>query len=78
VPVGLRFFLDYRGNEIASIIKFPLSMGATKIYQARDLVGDFIPARRNSDGVLGMYDTVTQTFLTNGGTGDFIAGPVVQ
>ena len=34
-----------------------------------------IPARRNSDSVLGMYDLVTDTFFTNGGTGTFTAGP---
>ena len=33
-----------------------------------------IPCRRNSDNVLGMYDTVTDTFLTNKGTGNFTAG----
>ena len=38
---------------------------------------NFIPARRNSDGVLGMYDTVSNTFFTNAGTGEFIAGPIV-
>ena len=36
---------------------------------------NLIPARRNSDNVLGMYDTVSQTFYTNAGTGTFIAGP---
>lgn len=35
-----------------------------------------IPARRNSDNVLGMYDTVSGNFFTNAGTGDFIAGNV--
>ncbi len=35
----------------------------------------YIPAKRNSDGVLGMYDTVTNTFYTNAGSGTFIAGP---
>ena len=35
---------------------------------------NLIPAKRNSDNVLGMYDTVTNTFLTNKGTGTFIAG----
>lgn len=41
------------------------------------LVRDMIPARRNSDNVVGMWDTVTQTFFTNAGTGAFIAGPAV-
>lgn len=37
--------------------------------------GHFIPARRNSDNVLGMYDLVSGQFLTNAGTGSFTAGP---
>ena len=39
-----------------------------------DLALDLVPARRNSDNVLGMYDTVSGQFLTNQGTGDFVAG----
>ena len=42
------------------------------------LVRKMIPVRRNSDNVLGMYDTVSGQFFTNSGTGTFIAGPVVQ
>ncbi|MCQ2581051.1 MAG: hypothetical protein MJ164_02670 [Alphaproteobacteria bacterium] len=38
----------------------------------------FIPAKRNSDGEVGMYDTVSNTFFTNQGTGDFIAGPIAH
>ena len=49
-----------------------------RMYDNGDLVRDMIPARRNSDGVLGMYDIVTQTFFTNAGSGAFVAGPVVQ
>jgi hypothetical protein len=48
-----------------------------KIWSGTGLVRNFIPARRNSDGMLGMYDTVSNTFFTNDGTGEFIAGPVV-
>ena len=36
---------------------------------------DLIPARRDSDGVIGMYDLVSRTFKTNAGSGTFIAGP---
>lgn len=39
---------------------------------------DGIPAKRNSDNALGMYDTVTNTFFTNAGEGTFIAGPEAQ
>lgn len=48
-----------------------------QITEGTELVRNFIPARRNSDGVLGMYDTVTNAFFINNGTGEFIAGPIV-
>jgi hypothetical protein len=41
--------------------------------------GHFIPARRDSDGILGMYDLADSNpetaFHTNAGTGTFVAGP---
>ncbi len=36
---------------------------------------NLVPAKRNSDNVIGMYDTVSGQFLTNAGTGTFTAGP---
>lgn len=44
------------------------------LYADNIMVRDLIPARRNSDSVLGMYDTVTGSFLTNQGEGTFTAG----
>lgn len=35
-----------------------------------------VPARRQSDGELGVYDTVNDLFLANAGTGEFITEPV--
>ena len=49
-----------------------------KIWNAQgELVADYVPAK-NSAGVVGMYDTVSDTFFTNTGTGTFTAGPVVS
>lgn len=45
-----------------------------KIWKSGSLVRDFVPAK-NASGVVGMYDTVSGTFFTNKGTGDFVAGP---
>lgn len=45
-----------------------------RIEQGGELIQNLIPAKRNSDGVIGMYDTVTGTFFENSGTGDFVAG----
>ena len=42
------------------------------------LLRDLIPARRTSDSALGMYDTVTNTFYGNSGSGTFTAGPKME
>ena len=47
------------------------------IYENGTVVRQYIPARRDSDSVLGMYETETGTFLTNAGTGTFVSGPDV-
>ena len=49
-----------------------------RLYENNNLVRNMIPAKRNSDNVVGMYDTVTDTFFTNAGSGTFVAGPAVQ
>ncbi len=55
------------------------SINGTRIaYLKIDNSMSLIPAKRNSDGVIGMYDTVTKTFFTNSGTGSFIAGPEIE
>ena len=41
------------------------------------VVRDFIPAMRKADGVIGLYDVVTQGFYTNVGSGLFTAGQIV-
>ncbi len=50
---------------------------SVKLWNGNTLVRDFVPARRESDGVLGMYDLANNQFYTNAGTGEFTAGPVV-
>ena len=60
-----------------------LSKGGVSIYKSilyenNVIIQKLIPARRNSDGVVGMYDSITNQFFTNAGTGAFIAGPAVQ
>lgn len=46
------------------------------IKYANKIVRNLIPVKRNSDGEVGMYDTVSKQFFTNAGWGKFIAGPV--
>ena len=48
-----------------------------KIYNRTtgNLILNYVPMKRGSDGVAGFYDTVSGNFITNQGTGNFIAGP---
>lgn len=48
-----------------------LSIYECEIYNNDVLQRKFIPAKRTSDNVLGMYDTVNSKFYTNAGTGTF-------
>lgn len=45
-----------------------------KIYNGDTLVRDFIPAKRNYDGTLGLFDLLSFKFYTNVGTGTFTYG----
>ena len=38
---------------------------------------DLVPAKREADGVIGLYDAVNDAFLTNYLSGTFLAGPAV-
>jgi len=49
-----------------------------KLYDNGTLIRDYVPAKRNSDNAIGMYDTVNDTFYPNAGTGTFTAGPAAS
>ncbi len=84
-------YLKVDGNDITGVTDSDSATGVNvmalggdckvsylKIYDSNNvLVRNLIPAKRNSDNEVGMYDTVTNTFFTNAGTGEFIAGPEV-
>ena len=57
---------------------FPSSSRKMRIYEFQ-VEGKLklVPVKRNSDGKIGMYDTVNNRFYTNDGTGEFVAGPAV-
>ena len=64
----------YATNNAAAEVK----LYTFRIYKNYEMARNFIPARRNSDNVVGLYDTVTQTFFINQGSDNFIAGPINQ
>lgn len=48
---------------------------SAKVYETNDgidtLIMNFIPAKRKSDNVIGLYDMISNHFFTNSGTGSF-------
>lgn len=45
------------------------------IYESGVLQRSFHPAKRKSDGVVGMYDSITGGFYANAGSGSWLTGP---
>lgn len=74
-PYTMLLFGLGRSTKYPSPAAGKLKIYECTIYDDNTLVRNFIPARRNSDGVLGMYDAANGAFYTNAGSGSFIAGP---
>lgn len=71
----LLFGRNVGGNRRA---QFTGRIYSAKIRNGSTMLRNFIPAKRNTDSVLGLYDLVNGVFYTNGGDGEFIAGPVYK
>lgn len=69
-------WIRYQGNTSSpNGYIFGMKIYGMEMYEESILKRNMVPAKRKSDGVLGMYDTVTKKFFTNAGTGTFTAGP---
>lgn len=64
-------FGSNNGTDNAFIV---MRLYACKIYDNGNLVRDFIPVYRKSDGAIGLYDLVGKSFYANAGTGTFLKG----
>lgn len=72
-PVCMFAYSLENSDDFTKAIVYKLSISDKNDKQLRD----FIPAKRNSDGAIGMYDLITNTFYGNSGTGTFNAGPEI-
>lgn len=61
----------------AGSYKSTIRLYRSTIEQGGVVVHNYVPARRNSDGELGVYDVITGNFFTNAGTGTFVASDTV-
>lgn len=58
-------YLFARGNSGNYERQSKCQIYRAKIFNGDDLIRDFVPAKRNSDGEIGMYDVVNDVFYTN-------------
>lgn len=66
-------------NDFKPFAQSAMTLYGFKVYGAQDvLLHNLIPVERISDGELGLYDTITDNFYTNSGTGIFIKGNYVN
>ena len=69
------YLMSYANNASGAVgAKFTGNVYKCRLYDNGVLVRNFVPCKRTSDSVVGMYDTVNDVFYTNAGTGDFTAG----
>ena len=52
----------------------PMKLYSFQIYEADQLVRDFVPCYRKADGAIGLYDCALGTFFANAGSGAFLKG----
>jgi hypothetical protein len=76
----------YTGNAVQPLYIFalnsagsPISYAQCKLYElivydSGNVYRRYIPVQRNADGMIGLFETETKTFLTNAGTGSFTGG----
>lgn len=64
------------GRQSTANVTNPCKIFACKLWDNDVLVRNFIPAIRQADEVLGMYDLVSKQFFTNNGTGSFKTGDI--
>lgn len=79
VQQAIRLFsTTVAGGSGASNTKGSFKLYYCNIYESNILAMSLIPAKRNADDVVGLYDVVGGSFYTNGGSGSFTAGAEIS
>ena len=78
-PPNCNLFLCALNNNgsVLDVTKSYLKVYSCQIFSSDALMRDFIPAKRKSDGVIGLYDLVSGTFFTDANGGNFTGGDEV-
>lgn len=55
-----------------------MTIYGVRISQGAEIIRDYVPCYRKSDGEVGLYDRITGQFLTNAGEGEFTIGEEID
>lgn len=74
IVTNLNCFIFANDNKGSATNHVKMRCWGHQIYEAENLVRNHAPAKRLSDGAVGMYDRVNGVFRENAGSGTFTAG----
>ena len=78
--VGQAYFLfatAQNSTTVAAYTQLSMQMYSCKLWDNGTLIRDFVPAQRKSDGEIGLYDVLNDTFYEHKGTNPFTSGPII-
>lgn len=77
-PIGIFGYLRNIDGDYALYSSRDMIFYGARISQGREIVREYIPCYRKSDGEIGLYEKYTHTFLNNEGSGTFTAGADIE
>lgn len=73
-PIGIFCYLRLVDDVLGSYSTRDMIFYGARISQGNEVVREYIPCYRKSDGEIGLYERFTGAFLTNTGSGTFTVG----
>lgn len=77
-PIGIFCYLRVTSGAATLQSSRDMIFYGARISQGREIVREYIPCYRKSDGEIGLYEKYTGQFLTNQGSGTFTKGEDVE
>ena len=77
-PIGIFCYLRLIDGELSAYSTRDFIFHGARISQGNDVVREYIPCYRKSDGEIGLYEKYTGEFLINEGTGTFTKGADIE
>ena len=71
------FATAQNSTTVAQYSQLSMRMYSCKLWDSGTLIRDFVPAQRKSDGEVGLYDVLNNTFYEHQGTNPFTSGSII-